>query len=229
MASQLRPQDRAPELPAWPFVIGLLGGVAAGKSSIAGILESGGYLVLDADAAAHRVLQEAELRPWIRQTFGARAVRGNQVDRTVVAEQVFRDPQLRERLEAQIHPRVLKGLRQATQEALARGLSVVLDVPLLLESSELGAGEQLRELCDLLLFVEVPEDLRRERALNRGLAEDDWRRREAAQIPVDEKRRQADLIVHNEGSLERSQAELAGLLAAARAARASAEDKNSGK
>ena len=181
-----------------PVVVGLLGGVGSGKSSVARTFERLGALVLDADREAHRVLEEPAVVAGLEERFGPGVLDpAGGIDRGALASLVF-GPGATERrrfLEGLVHPRVLARIEAALTgpEAAARGL-VVLDVPLLLES---GLGER----CDHLVFVDASEKTRLARcATNRDWDAEEVSRRERAQTSVAEKRAQADHVLDNDGS-----------------------------
>lgn len=195
-----------------PVVIGLLGGVASGKSSVAALLAELGAAVFDADAAARKLLDEADVRALLAARFGAAVAPAGTVDRAALARATFGHPEALADLERILHPRVRRELADRLARHLATGdvPAVVLDVPLLLESSPL-AGE-----CDLLVYVESPTPERRRRVVElRGWEGDELTRREAHQLPAEEKRRRADLVLRNDGTLAHLREQVHGWLQAA--------------
>jgi dephospho-CoA kinase len=197
-----RPPDRAPHaaLPA-TVVLGVLGGIAAGKSAVARLLAGPDGLVLSADAAAHEALESPEVVALLVDAYGPGILdaRGRP-DRAALGRRVFAAPTERARLEGWIHPRVREKIRADLARARAAGVPrIVLDVPLLLENDE---HHGLVRQCDHLVFVEVSaeERERRARAL-RGWETGEVTRREAAQLPLPEKKMRAHVVVRNEGSL----------------------------
>ena len=188
-------------------VIGLLGGVASGKSLVAEQLAALGAGVLDADRAGH----EALTLPWIeaaaRQRWGAAAFGADgRIDRARLARIVFAappdGPPEREYLEHLTHPEIGRLLRQQAEALSAAGKAVaVLDAPLLLEAL-------WDKLCDRLVFVDAPRQARLARALARGWTEEDFAARERAQESLDAKRKRADVVVDNSGSPQQTQAQV---------------------
>jgi len=184
------------------FVLGITGGIASGKSFVAGCLRDHAALVLDADRVAHEVLRQPEIIEAVRQRWGDGVLDATgQIDRKSLAKIVFapppQGPQERGRLERLTHPAVLQSLRDRIAQATATGeaVVVVLDVPLLFE---VGADS----LCDRTIFVESPREVRLQYALKRGWTETEFTARESAQWPPDKKRKQANLIIDNSGSPE---------------------------
>lgn len=182
-------------------VIGILGGVASGKSAVAKMFESLGAVRLDADHAGHQVLREPDVREQLIARWGDTILdAAGQIDRSKVASIVFDTrPQGADELrflETLTHPRIGKMLQHQVEAAAAAGApAAVLDAAVLLE-----AGWD--RFCDHLVFVEVPREERIRRARQRGWSADDWEARELAQWPLDEKRQRCDTIIDNSGSLE---------------------------
>lgn len=223
-----RPREELPTPPPWlpprarfPHlrIVGVLGGVASGKSTAARALEEAGCLRLDADELSRARFAEPEVRDALLQRFGP-AVLGTAgaVDRAAVARATFGDEKARRFLEGLIHPavraRLLEALAEAERDAAAAGGTrwVVLDIPLLAESGWI-------HLCDHALFLETESAKRDARAQrDRGWAPGEVARREAAQIPLDLKRRLAERIFANE-DVASLRAELRAWLEALRASR----------
>ena len=193
-------------------IVGLLGGVASGKSLVAAALARLGAGVLDADRAGHEVLRLPEVIDAARKRWGE-AVLGpdGQIDRRRLAAVVFsgppQGPEERKFLEKLTHPRIGARLQEEARRLEAAGCRVaVLDAPLLLE-----AGWDT--LCHRLVFVDAPRPIRLARALARGWSEREFAEREGVQESVDSKRKRADVVVDNSGSPEETQAQVERLWA----------------
>lgn len=175
-------------------VIGLLGGIGAGKSTVAECFARLGCGVIDADEAAHGVLEESEVKEAVVLLFGPRILDAlGRVDRAALGRIVFGDGEALERLNGLIHPRVMAEVeRRIGEYQTAEGVkAVVLDVPLLAEAGG-------TELCDALIFVEAEEAIRRERVRKSGKFDvDELKKRENFQISLDTKREIADYIIRN--------------------------------
>lgn len=176
------------------IVFGLTGGIASGKSFVAGLLAERGAVVLDADQHAHAVLRNPEVRSalaarWGDSVFDAEgAVRRSEVARRVFGEDAKAVAE-RRFLEELIHPRVRERLEADLAAAEQGGVpAAVLDIPLLIEA---GWAER----CDAVLFIETPLATRVRRAAERGWSEGDLTSREAAQTLIDDKRGRANIII----------------------------------
>lgn len=183
------------------MILGVLGGIASGKSTVTHLLVEQGAEAIDADRVAHQVLQEPAIRGAIRAAFGDEVIgAGGEVDRQVVARLVFSDRRKLETLESILHPEIRRRIADRVEAFRARPGSerrvLVLDVPLLAESPA------LRALCDELVFVETPVEARRHRTEARGWSSGELERREAHQQSIEEKRRLAGATIANSGSLE---------------------------
>ena len=185
--------------PSPPLVLGVAGGIAAGKSSVARLLAGPGGIVLDADRWAREELDSSEGRSRLEGRYGPEALEpGGSVDREFLAGRVFADSAERAWLEGWIHPAVRVRMTRALEAARTeRAPRVVLDVPLLFENEEL---HELVEACDALVFVDAPPEVRDARAReSRGWPTGEVARRERAQLPTAEKRARADYVIDNTG------------------------------
>jgi dephospho-CoA kinase len=195
-----------PFRPASPVVIGLLGGVAAGKSAVAAAFADHGLVPVDADRLAREVVADPDVLREIGAALGPELVAGGQLDRAAVAARVFREPAARARLEAITHPRIRARVVAAIAAAHAAGASVLLDAPLLLEGG-------LIERCDHVGFVHASDAVREARAASRGWAAGELARREAAQAPLATRRAAATFVVDNDADLATMRAQVARVLA----------------
>jgi dephospho-CoA kinase len=181
-------------MPKKPKVIGLTGGIASGKSSVAAMFAALGAAVIDAEVAGK-----------LRKGWGHEAFRAGSPDRARIAEIAFRDPAKLKELTDWVHPPTLREMRAQLDRALAdRGVPlVIVDAPLLIEAD-------LAAWCDAVVFVDAAEPLRLARArADRGWSDDEVRRREAAQAPLAAKRAQASVVLDNNGSVEETRAAVA--------------------
>jgi len=180
-----------------PIVIGLVGGIGAGKSTVAGILEELGFYRIDSDREARAALDREEVRAQLVRWWGKGILNAQgTVDRKAVAEIVFKEPTQRSRLEELVHP-IVKSSRAAmidrARDDGRRG--VVLDAPLLFEA---GSDKE----CDAVFFIEAPEQARMARVASRGWNQEELLRREAAQLSLEEKKARATITILNDGDVQ---------------------------
>ena len=173
--------------------IGLTGGLASGKSTVAGWLAEAGFLVIDADRLVAELYQAGgEGARLVADLFGPDYVDASgAVDRARLGERVFADPEARKSLEAAVHPLVR---RRFAEIALAADRPVVLEATLLVEA---GYAPDF----DLVVTVEADPAVRLARAVARGLDPVQARARLEAQGSGEARRQAAHRILANDGSL----------------------------
>lgn len=202
---------------AYPIVIGIIGGVASGKSTLTKLLQNRGAKVILADAIAHDVLKEPVVIQQLSELFGdgilsnTGSAKGQSIDRKKLAALVFgnsRDPtNRRKQLEAIVHPRI-REIAKAQLQSLRResGLQyIVLDAPLLIEGGWLP-------YCNKVVFVETSDELRQAWAASRGWSRNDWQQRESAQFSLEVKRSHATDILINVGDMASLEVEVTKML-----------------
>jgi dephospho-CoA kinase len=195
-------------------LVGLTGGIASGKSTLASALRAMGAPVIDADALAREAVRRGSpaLQAIARQFGSALVGPDGELDRRAMAALVFASPSERERLEAIVHPFVRGAVTAETERLAAEGHDLAFyDVPLLYERG-------LDREVDCVVVVHAPPALQLSRLQARdGLSRADALARLAAQMPIDEKAGRADLVVTNVGDLASLRARAAPLLADLRA------------
>ncbi len=191
-------------------IVGLTGGIATGKSTVARMLAELGAVVIDADAIVHEL--QAPGSPVLAEIVGAFGPdvldASGALDRAVLGDRVFRDPQARQRLNAILHPRVGAEMARRVQAAQRAGVSlIVLDIPLLFETRARGGAG-----VEAVILVYAPRALQIERQMARdGCDRAEAERRIAAQMPIEEKRALADHVIDNSTSRERTEAQVRAL------------------
>ena len=185
-----------------PLVVGLTGGLAAGKSEALAAFERAGAATISSDLIVHELLDTPEVLALLSERWGDEVVSGGRVDRGAVGSRVFKNPADLEWLEQTLHPRVgariaswLGGLAEDTQIA-------VVEVPLLFEAG-------MHEVFDTTVAVVADDTARRERAGVRDQVM--LEEREGRQLPQAEKADRADHILRNDGSIDDLRREAAGL------------------
>ncbi len=179
------------------YVIGLTGGIGAGKSAAAGMFEALGATIVDTDVIAHELTRTGgSAVDAIRGQFGPEYIAADGgLDRARMRRLVFQDPGAKKRLEAILHPLIRAESR--ARVAAAGQPYVVVVVPLLLETGS------YRDLTDRVLVVDSTEAQQVERAARRSaLTEDDVRAIMAAQLPREERLARADDVLVNDGGMD---------------------------
>ena len=177
--------------------VGLTGGVASGKSSVAAILRELGVVVVDADALAREVV--APGTPGLAavvEVFGPSVLAADgSLDRAALGSVVFADPERRAALEAIVHP-LVRARAAELESAAPEGAVVVHDIPLLVETGQ-------ADHFDAVLVVDVPTQVQVERAVrDRGWSEDEARRRISAQASRADRLAAATYVIDNTGTHE---------------------------
>ncbi len=188
-------------------IIGIVGGVASGKSLVARQLRELGAAVLEADTIGHEVLRQEDTEAAARRRWGD-GIFGpdGRIDRRQLARIVFapppHGPREKEYLEGLTHPEIHRLIQRRIRELAAGGAKlVVLDAPLLMEAD-------LNNFCNTIIFVDSPREIRMARARSRGWNEEDYAAREGAQDSLDSKRAKADLTIDNSGAPESTKAQV---------------------
>lgn len=177
--------------------VGLTGGIASGKSTVAELLAERGALIIDADRLAREVVEPGTpALAAIAARFGPEILAGGQVDRAALGRLVFADPGARRDLEAIVHPAVRA--RAAELEAVAEPDAVVVHViPLLVET-----GQQ--DAFDLVVVVDADPEIQFRRLANRnGFDRDQAAARIGAQAGREERLAAADVVIDNSGDRDR--------------------------
>jgi len=179
------------------YVIGLLGGIGSGKSTVAKIFEELGAAVVDADEITAKCLALEEVVAGIREAFGNQVVdQTGHIDRQALAERIFSDETERQKLHALIHPEIIARMRRLLDETRRKhaGWLIVIDAPLLLES-------QFRASCHDLILVRALRASRIERVVStRGWDAAEVDKRESFQTPLEVKEAAATRCIDNDGS-----------------------------
>jgi len=190
-----RPTDRA-------LRVGLTGGIGAGKSTVAALLEERGAVVTSADEVARDVVSPGSdgLAAVVAEFGDGILAPDGSLDRSALGRLVFSDDLRRARLEEILLP-LIAAEAWARMDTVPAGQVVVYDVPLLVEG-------QMQDMFDLVIVVEADLELRLERLSERGMNRDEALARIAVQATDEERRGVADVIVSNSGAIEDLSAEV---------------------
>jgi dephospho-CoA kinase len=174
-------------------IIGIIGGVGSGKSTVAAEFGKLGCKVIDADKIAHEMLKKKTVKEEIVSVFGRTVLDSKrQIDRRELGRVVFADADKLSMLNGIIHPLVMQRAEELIEQfnRQNRVKAIVLDMPLLLE---VGWAER----CDRLIFVDCEQKIREKRAKKLGFEKNQLKIRENFQISLDNKKNLADNTIEN--------------------------------
>lgn len=186
------------------LLVGLTGGIACGKSTVAQMLSARGVPLIDADVLAREIVEPGQPAfNDIVAAFGDVLTPDGQLDRKRLGSVVFADVEKRKALEAMTHPRIFQRFTEKTQVLEQKGEPVIVyDAALLFE-------RKLSELMNLVIVVTLPPEVQLLRLKTRdALSDEEALRRITAQMPIEEKVKQADFVIDNSGSREQTAAQL---------------------
>ena len=179
-----------------PLILGLTGGIATGKTTVAKMFLSLGAKVIDADRISHRLMDENEkLKKILTSTFGKDILdEKGRIKRKELAGLTFGNPAALRRLNKIMHPAIISRIKKELKEN-KQGVTV-LDAPLLIEA---GLGD----IVDNLIVVKADERIQVSRCRQKtGASEQEIKKRIQAQVPLSEKIAAADYVIDNNGCLD---------------------------
>jgi len=189
--------------------VGLTGGIACGKSTVSGMLRDHDCQVLAADPLGHELLEpgQAAYEEVVREFGKDVLAESGRVDRKKLGAVVFADPAKRAKLNWILHPKILDVIRQWFKALDRPGGPefAVLEAALIYEAA---VNKELNRV--VVCWCEPEQQL--ERLETRGLTSEEARRRVAAQMPVEEKKRLADEVIDCSGSLEETERQVVRLI-----------------
>ncbi|MEK3991437.1 MULTISPECIES: dephospho-CoA kinase [Robertmurraya] len=192
------------------LVVGLTGGIASGKSTVANMFKEMGIEVIDADIEARKAVEIGEVAyEQIVTYFGEDVLNDDHtINRSRLGEIIFNDSAKRQKLNEIVHPDVRRRMNEKKEAAISRGDQVVvLDIPLLFESG-------LKHMVDVVLLVYVEKDVQLQRLMERNqLTKQEALARIQSQMPIEDKRKLADKVINNNGSIDNTKKQLIELLA----------------
>ncbi|NMB27813.1 MAG: dephospho-CoA kinase [Tissierellia bacterium] len=184
-------------------VIGLTGGIATGKSTVANIIKGYGYKVIDADRIARDVVEMGKpAYKKIVKDFGEKILnKDKSLNRKKLGDIIFKDKSLREKLNNIVHPYVFKTIKGLIIEYSQSEKYIFVDVPLLIE--EIDKFKEYGIYFDEIWLVYTDEEAQLNRLIKRDmLNEKEALKRIKAQMPIDLKREYATKIIDNRGNIK---------------------------
>ena len=185
-------------------IIGITGSIASGKSTVTEFLRQQGYKVIDADQVVHE-LQEpgGRLYQALLSTFGSSILQEDgRLDRPKLGAMIFGDPELLAK-SSQIQNQIIREELAGRRDLLAEKEDIFfMDLPLLFEL-------QYEDWFDQIWLVDVTEETQLSRLMSRNaLSQEEAEKRIAAQLSLQEKRKRADVLIDNNGSLEETRQQI---------------------
>ena len=180
------------------ILVGLTGGIGSGKTTVAGMLAARGAVVVDADELAREALEPGTRAfKHVCDLFGDEVLTTDgRIDRAALARLIFSDEEKRRALESITHPEVFRLLAETVEKFRESDDVVVFDAPLIIETG-------FHEAVDMLVVVTAPVEQRMERVRrDRGMTEAEAAVRIAAQADPEARDAAADVLIHNDGTLE---------------------------
>jgi dephospho-CoA kinase len=180
----------------------LTGGIASGKSTVAKMLAEHGAILVDADQAAREAVEPGS-PAWrqLQELLGESFFRADgRLDRRKLRQRIIHDPACRLQVNAIVHPAVLEAMEKRSQSCLQRNPQhiIIVDIPLLFET-------RLARRCDTILVVYVPRAVQIQRLMARdGVTREEAESSLAMQLPLEDKKQWADLVIDNSGTVEQT-------------------------
>lgn len=178
------------------ITVGITGSIGSGKSEFTRLAEQLGFPVIRADDISNEILAtNPDVRKQVSKKFGNEAFINNKPNKSYLAKIVFSDPVKLRELERILHPLVIKEIEKRKKEIFQKQNVIFIESALIYEAD-------LEALFDFVVLITADREVRLKRKLLQGMSEEDFIKREMNQIPDDEKRKRADFIFINNGSIE---------------------------
>jgi dephospho-CoA kinase len=176
------------------MIVGITGGIGSGKSTIAKQLHKMGYSVYDTDREAKRlIVEDADVRQQIEQLLGKEVYVGDVYQTALVAQRVFADKSLLHQLNKIVHPAVRTDIRYRVEGMDKKDLFFV-ECAILYQAG-------IDQVCDKVIVVAAPEDVRLQRVIARDTSTPDQVRARMRAQDVAQDMQRADIVVNNDGKV----------------------------
>mgnify|MGYP003422873631 FL=1 len=176
--------------------IAVTGNIGSGKSTFTKFAEDAKYPVLRADGISKEILStDKEVRELIIKEFGKQSFKDGKPEVRYLATEVFSDPAKLAIIESILHPRVIESIEKNSAELLKNNKVVFIEAALIYEAD-------MEDMFDYVVLITAQRDLRLARKISSGITENDFCKRESNQIPEEEKKKRADFIFSNDGSVD---------------------------
>lgn len=178
------------------ITVGITGSIGSGKSEFTRLAEQSGFPVIRADDISNEILAtNSDVRKQVIKKFGSEAFINNKPNKSYIAKIVFSNPVRLRELERILHPLVIKEIQKRKKEIFQKQNVLFIESALIYEAA-------LEALFDFVVLITANREIRLTRKLLQGMSEEDFIKREMNQIPDEEKRKRADFIFLNNGSID---------------------------
>jgi len=176
--------------------VAVTGSIGSGKSSFCNFISENGYPVINADDLSKAILKEdQEVKGKVIKEFGKESFIKNEINKQFLAEKAFSNPANVIKINSILHPRVKKKIEELTKEYFKENEMVFIEAALIYEA-------EMESMFDYVVLITADYKLRKMRAIKEGkLSEEDFRKRNENQIKDEEKRKRADFVFENNGSI----------------------------
>ena len=178
-------------------VIGITGGVATGKSTVAAMLKKYFQYVIDADEVSRRIVEKGKpAYKKIIKAFGPSLLaKDGSLDRKKLAGSVFKNKKKKKLLEKITHPLIISIMKNTIAGLKRKNKIIIFEAPLLFEA-------KMEKMADIILVVASSQKKQIERFAGKGYSKKDALLRIKAQLPLEQKIKKADIVIYNNGSLQ---------------------------
>jgi dephospho-CoA kinase len=176
--------------------IAITGNIGSGKSTFSKFAEDAKFPVLRADDISKEILNNDEkVKALVIKEFGENSFKGNKPNKSFLVKEVFSNSNKLQILESILHPRVINQIDKTIIELLKSNQVVFVEAALIYEAD-------MEEMFDYVVLITAQRELRLARKISSGITEEDFCKREANQIPEEEKKKRADFIFSNDTWIE---------------------------
>jgi dephospho-CoA kinase len=176
--------------------IAVTGSIGSGKTSFCRMIEEKGYPVIRADDISKEILgSDKKVRVEVEKVFGKESFINDQINKKFLAEKIFNDPENVLKINSILHPHVIKKIDLLMNESLTKNDLIFAEAALIYEAS-------MEDMFDYVVLITANEKIRKKRKVEAGvLSEKDFIKRNANQIPDEEKKKTADFVFENNGTV----------------------------